>query len=113
MFKDDDKCEKFTALIAKYPLLFRSDKEMWIDEFKFAIEYLKKHNKRPPENPPEKDIQTLKQWFCNQVQNYNLMVNALRDNDIYVMWEGLVEKYPHLFRSNYKTMLKRREEANK
>jgi superfamily II DNA or RNA helicase len=113
MLRDDDKFEKMIALQTKYPLLFRNYKEVWLEKFEHAVEYLKKTNKRPPTDSTDEDIQILRQWFYTQVSNYNIINNALKDGELYAIWEALVEKYPRLFESNHATMLKRREETNR
>ena len=83
----------------KYPELFITDEERWLDKLRKVEEYIKENNKLPSQSEKHKDndIFILANWISIQKRNYNQRKEIMGNEEIRIIWEDFVEKYPELF----------------
>jgi hypothetical protein len=84
------KWEEFTE---KYKELFKSNKELWIDNLKKLEEYILENNKLPPQKNDDKNISKLGKWLSHQKQNYKNNKGIMQDEENKKEWEEFIEKY--------------------
>jgi len=84
----------------KYKKYFLSNEEIWKDNLEKNKEYIDTNKKRPSINDKDKDIKSLGQWICVQIQNYKNNEYNMKDENIRKMWEEFIgnDKYKKYFK---------------
>lgn len=88
---------KWEDMITEYSDLFRSNYEIWIDNFNLLKIYVDKNKRLPLSTDKIKEIKQLGRWILNQKQNYTKNKCIMKDPSIRQQWEEFTSKYPHLF----------------
>jgi hypothetical protein len=89
--------KELKEFIEKYPELFMSREEKWLDKLRKVEEYIQKYNKLPSTRSDDKYISILGYWIGCQKRNYKNNKQVMEIEDIRVLWEDFTSKYPHLF----------------
>lgn len=98
--KNKNVYDKWTEFIndAKYKIYFKSKKDMWIIIFEKIKKHIDEHNTLPI-NYDENIKQSVQAWIHGQNRNYKNKTCTMKHNDIYAMWEKVLEnpKYKQYF----------------
>ena len=89
--------EDFTK---KYPKLFLSNEEIWMNNLSQVNDYVLKNGKLPTSQNKDVSIKRLKPWLTNQKTNYVKSQYIMQNKTIRKEWEDFMIKYPKLFLSN-------------
>ena len=91
---------KWTVFINNeiYKEYFKNNFEIWIIKYNLLINYLNKFNKIPTTCGNEKK---LGYWTARQIKNYNNKKNIMKNEEIYIMWKQLINKYEKYFFDRY------------
>jgi superfamily II DNA or RNA helicase len=84
----------------KYPLLFLSNGEVWMNNLADVKVYVVKNNKLPSEHSKDTKIKQMGSWTTNQGQNYAKLKTIMKEPSIRKEWEDFKHKNPLLFLSN-------------
>ena len=74
--------------------------EVWRSNLEKVKEYIDRNGKRPSKDSKDEDIKRLGIWFCNHIINYKKKKYIMKDENIRLEWQNLIESYPHLFNSS-------------
>ena len=88
------------SFIDKHSDLLKSNEESWKDKLFQIEEYIEQHNKLPSQLDKNINIGLLGKWITRQKENYKLQSQIMSNNEIRLLWETLVNKYPLLFMDN-------------
>ena len=91
---------QWEEFIERYKELFKSNKEIWIDNLKKLEEYILKNNKLPSSKSKEKNIKNIGIWIITQKQKYKNNNKCMKDEEIRKQWEDFIKKYKELFLNN-------------
>ena len=97
IMKNDEIKKQWEEFINKYNDLFKTNKELWIDNFKQIEEYINKYNKLPSKNDKDKNIKYLGCWLSHQKNKYKNNTGIMKNEEIRGLWEQFIEKYKELF----------------
>jgi superfamily II DNA or RNA helicase len=100
IMKDEDIRKLWEDVVNKYPELFKSNKDIWIEKKDKLEDYIKLNNKLPSQADEDNCVKKLARWECKQNKNYKKEDESMKDEDIRKLWEEFVNKYPELFKSN-------------
>ena len=84
----------------RYKEIFISNEEVWRSNLEKVKEYIDRNGKRPSKDSKDEDIKRLGIWFCNHIINYKKKKYIMKDENIRLEWQNLIESYPHLFNSS-------------
>jgi superfamily II DNA or RNA helicase len=88
------------AFAEKHSQLLKSNEEKWKDKLFQIEEYIKQHNKLPSQLDKNREVGLLGKWITRQKENYENHIQIMTNNDIRLLWEQIVNKYPLLFMDN-------------
>jgi len=89
--------KELKEFIEKYPELFMSREEKWLDKLRKVEEYIKEKKMLPSKRSDDKYISILGNWIGCQKRNYKSKKQVMEIEDIRVLWEDFTSKYPHIF----------------
>ena len=110
IMKDEDIRKLWEDFINKYPELFKSNKEIWIEKKNQLEDYIQTNNKLPWQTDKDNGDRLLAKWKTHQIQNYYKRVHNMKDEDIRKLWEDVVNKYPELFKSNKEIWIEKKNQ---
>ncbi len=110
--------QKWKTFTDKYSYLFKTNEDIWMDNLQKLEEYINTHNKLPSsENQNNKEVKSLGKWVGEQKLKYKGRENRQglinTNEEIKLLWEQFVNKYPKLFRTNIEIWKDNLEEAEK
>ena len=89
--------KEWEIFIDKYSDLFKTNKELWIDNLKKLEEYILKNYKLPSQYNKNKYIAILGKFTQTQKNKYKYKKAIMKDEEIKKKWEEFIEKYKELF----------------
>ena len=92
----------WTQFKIEYKQYFISNEEKWNEKLREVKKYIDENNKRPSGKDKNKEIKILGSWIHNQLQNYRLKEQIIKNPEIYNKWTEFItsEKYKIYFMSN-------------
>jgi hypothetical protein len=97
--KDNKRKQLWKELIEKYNEYFRTDDEIWNDNYIKTIKFIIENNSRPKRNiKVDTKESTLGKWIDRQQSLYN--TNNMKDSEKQKKWKDLIEKYHIYFRTD-------------
>ena len=97
IMKNEEIKKQWEEFIKKYINLFKTTKELWIDNLKKLDNYIIENRKLPSNKSKDKNIKILGGWLSNQKTKYKNKTNIMKDEVIRGLWEQFIEKYKELF----------------
>ena len=97
IMKDEEIKKLWEEFINKYIYLFKTNKELWIDNLNKLENYIIENGKMPSKRDKDKNIKILGSWLSIQKANYKKNDRIMKDEDIRKQWEEFIEKYKELF----------------
>ena len=97
IMKNEEIKKQWEEFIKKYIYLFKTTKELWIDNFKQLEEYINKYNKLPSKNNKDINIKKIGSWLCHQKNTYKNNTGIMKNEEIRGLWEQFIEKYKVLY----------------
>ena len=99
--KDPEKRKKWEQMIEKYKEYFKSYDEIWYENYKNLIEFIKNNERKPSfytkKNNEEKKLGL---WVRTQISNYKKNQKSMKDEDKRKKWDELLENYKEYIKSN-------------
>jgi len=83
--------------IDKYSDLFKTNKELWIDNLKKLEEYILKNHRLPSQYNKNKNVAILGKFTKTQKNKYKYKKSIMKNEEIRKQWEEFIEKYKELF----------------
>ena len=96
-FKNSERKYKWNEFIDKYKEYFKSDDEIWYDNYTEVVAFIEINKKRPSSTSKNLEEKSLGSWTLNQNRNYKNNKNSMKDLDKRQKFENLVKQYPDLF----------------
>ena len=74
----------------------------WTEKLNKVKQYIDENNKRPSSTDKDKEIKTMGNWICRQIQTYKKKLHLMKNNKIRKLWKEFVndDKYKKYFESN-------------
>ena len=88
------KWEEFTR---RYPKLFSLFEEKWEEKLKMVDEYIQTYNKLPDKRDKDTEVGSLGNWVSLQKHNYKKNLWMMKEEQMRIKWEKLIQKYPNIF----------------
>jgi superfamily II DNA or RNA helicase len=98
-FKDDRMFEIWDKFVKDNYELFKTNEEVWLENFDRLKVYIHKNNKLPSKKAKNED-KNIGLWVCHQKQIYRKNEDIMKNNDIRRIWEEFVTDNSILFRTN-------------
>ena len=85
--------KEWECFIEKHSILFRTNKEVWIDTLHKVCEYIEQYKKRPFTGSKDKEISSLGNWLYLSKRNYKKREQIMTNEEIRKIWEEFINKY--------------------
>jgi hypothetical protein len=96
IMRDENIKDLWKIFVEKYPLLFRSNEEKWLDNLQEIEKYIERHNTLPYLCKDE-NTKKLARWIRIQKYNYQKKEQIMNEEEYRKKWEHFVYKYNELF----------------
>jgi len=84
---------KFKDFLEKYKKYFLTNEEVWTNNLKKIIKYIKENNKLPSSSSKDNKIQALGRWISTQKKNYKNKKYIMKNDIIYNKFKDFLETY--------------------
>jgi hypothetical protein len=100
ILKDETIFKLFDEFVKDNYDLFKSNEELWMDNYNRVLEYITTHNRLPSKSDKDENIQKLGLWISRQKQLYNKKQDIMKNEELRIIWDQFILKYLILFRTN-------------
>ncbi len=106
--KDSEIRKSWEEFTQKYKEYFKTDKEIWYDNFNKLKNYIKVYKELPNKRSECNIIKFLGNWVCTQKANYQKEIKIMKEVEIRKAWENFTKEY-----SEYFTTTKQQKDMSK
>lgn len=92
-------CEKWDNFKNEHIQYFKSNQEIWLENFKETEEFVNVHKKRPFISSIDPNEQKLGSWLWIQIKKPQTTTGVMANTEIQSMWKKFKDTYPEYFRS--------------
>ena len=100
ILKDETVFKLFDEFVKENYDLFKTNEELWMDNYNLVCEYVKAHNILPSDNVLNNFNKSLGNWVSKQKQAYKIKEDIMKNEEFRKIWEQFVETNHVLFKSN-------------
>jgi len=100
IFKNSIIFKLFDEFVNENYDLFKTNEELWMDNYNELLEYIKFNNKLPSKHNENENIKKLGIWISRQKQLYENKENIMNNDEFRIIWKQFIEKNYILFESN-------------
>jgi ribosomal RNA-processing protein 8 len=102
IMKNEEIRIEWEEFINKNQIYFQSNEEEWRSNLFQVQKYIDENNKRPSQIDKNEDIKCLGQWIQNQLTNYKIKKDIMKNEEIRKEWEEFIKKNQIYFQTNEK-----------
>jgi hypothetical protein len=99
--KDETRYNLWTIFVEEYKEYFKSDNEVWYENFEELKIFINKNKKRPSEDAKTETEKKLGKWLTHQCMYHKKKEYGMNDENRYNLWSSFLDEYKEYFKSDY------------
>jgi hypothetical protein len=89
----------WSNFVNEYNKYFKSNEEIWIDRLNKIKYYINENKKLPHIDLNNNEITQMFKWIKYQKENYKLIINNMKNENIYKLWGDFIKEYSIYFKT--------------
>ena len=102
IMKNEEIRIEWEEFINKNQIYFQSNEEEWRSKLFKVQKYIDENKKRPSKSDKNKEIKSFGKWIQNQLTNYKIKKDIMKNEEIRKEWEEFIKKNQIYFQTNEK-----------